>query len=104
VAHKGQSSVCFKTFGVLSSVWACTIITPMLEQINSIAFGLTSGDAMATPIDSANQTSTKRAISLMLIKKGMAAIMQAKRLNYFWVLYWALQKMRCRHDFAKFLD
>ena len=61
VAHSGQSSVTLTDFWVPSSVLTSTFMTPEPEQISSIAWGLTRGEAIATPIDKANHTSTKRA-------------------------------------------
>ncbi len=63
-AHKGQSSVWLEAATPSPSplFWPCTtsFILPVLVQTKSITCGLTTGEAMATPIDNANHTSTKR--------------------------------------------
>ncbi len=53
---------------VPSALLVTTFMAPLPEQMSCIDWGLTSGDAIATPMDNANQTSTKRAISWALRK------------------------------------
>jgi hypothetical protein len=47
---------------------------PALVQTSSIPWGLTTGDAIANPIDNANQTSTRRAIWIELRRLCMQEI------------------------------
>ena len=58
-AHKGQSSVWLDA-AVSSSLCTTSFMLPVLVQTKSMPCGLTMGEAMATPTDSANHTSTKR--------------------------------------------
>lgn len=61
-AHSGQSSAWPLNAPLPpSSVFTSNFIAPEAEQINSMACGLTMGDAIATPMDSTNHTSTKQA-------------------------------------------
>ena len=51
-----------------SSLPAATIfMPPALEQTIWVSVGFRMGDAMATPIKSANHTSTRRAMKLWLV-------------------------------------
>ena len=63
-AHKGQSNVWLDaaTASPSPSPWPCTtsFMLPVLVQTKSMTCGLTTGEAMATPSDNANHTSTKR--------------------------------------------
>lgn len=58
-AHKGQSNVWLDA-AVSSSLCATNFMLPVLVQTRSTPCGWTMGDAMATPTDKANHTSTKR--------------------------------------------
>ena len=70
VMHKGQSIALLKTLEASSlavsfaslglAFFTTTFIEPEAVQTNKISCGLTMGDAIATPIDSTNHTSTKR--------------------------------------------
>ena len=60
-AHKGQSKVWLDA-AVSSSPCTTSFMLPVLVQTKSMPCGLTSGDAMATPTDNANHTSTRRVI------------------------------------------
>ena len=57
--HKGQSIV-LADATLSSSPCTTSFIMPVPVHTMSIALGLTMGDAMATPIDNANHTSTRR--------------------------------------------
>jgi len=58
-AHKGQSSVWLDAV-LSSSPCTTSFMLPVLVHTKSMAWGLTMGDAMATPTDNANHTSTRR--------------------------------------------
>jgi hypothetical protein len=58
-AHKGQSSVWLDA-DASSSPCTTSFMLPVLEQTKSMPCGLTMGDAIATPTDNANHTSTRR--------------------------------------------
>ena len=57
--HKGQSIV-LADATPSSSPCTTSFIEPALVQTMSIPWGLRTGEAMATPIDNANHTSTRR--------------------------------------------
>jgi hypothetical protein len=59
-AHKGQSSVWLEAAVLSSSPCTTSFMLPVLVHTKSMAWGLTMGDAMATPTDNANHTSTRR--------------------------------------------
>ena len=59
--HSGQSMGMLPRSCAPSSVCTTTLTAPAAEHTSSIACGLTMGDAIATPSDSANQASTNRA-------------------------------------------
>ncbi len=61
MTHKGQSMVWADALASPSPS-ATSLTAPALEHTSSIALGLTAGDAMATPNDNANHTSTRRVI------------------------------------------
>ena len=61
---------------VPSALVVTTLMAPLPEQISCMDWGLTNGDAIATPMDKANQTSTKRAISLALRNWCMGRLLQ----------------------------
>ena len=73
VAHKGQSS-----FGVLglpeSSPVTISFIMPEPVQTNIVDSGLTRGEAIATPNDKANHTSTRRVICIEFRRPHMFAL------------------------------
>jgi len=59
-AHKGQSSLWLEAATPSSSPCTTSFMLPVLVQTRSMPWGLTTGEAMATPIANANHTSTKR--------------------------------------------
>lgn len=61
LAHKGQSRVWLLTVAFPSSPTTTTFIAPEPEQMSRMPCGMTMGEAMATPIDNANQTRMNRA-------------------------------------------
>jgi hypothetical protein len=73
-AHKGQSSVWLDA-AASSSLCTTSFMLPVLVQTKSIPCGLTMGDAMATPTDNANQTSTRRVSWMAWRKRCMFEIM-----------------------------
>jgi len=78
-AHNGQFRVWLVAGTLPSSPVTRTFIAPAPEQMSCIPCGLTMGEAIATPIDKANQTSTKRAISLALRRCCMNALLQLRK-------------------------
>ena len=66
LAHKGQSKIGEKEVELSSSPCTTSFILPVLVHTMSIALGCTMGDAMATPTDKANHTSTKRMMWVVL--------------------------------------
>ena len=66
VAHKGQSKVGDAKVELSSSPCATNFMLPVLEHTISMALGCTIGDAIATPTDKANHTSTKRMMLVVL--------------------------------------
>ena len=73
--HKGQSKVRFATS---SSPCTTSFIAPALEHTMSTPLGFTKGDAMATPTDNANHTSTKRVSCMALRKRFMCRILSTR--------------------------
>ena len=69
--QSGQSSVCPESVESLSELDTTTLIAPVPVQTRCIDFGFTSGDAIATPIVNAIQTSTKRAVNLALRNRSI---------------------------------
>ena len=59
-AHKGQSNLWLEAATPSSSPCTTSFMLPVLVQTRSMPWGLTTGEAMATPIANANHTSTKR--------------------------------------------
>jgi hypothetical protein len=57
-----------------SSPEATIFMPPALEHTICVSVGFKIGEAMATPINSANQTSTRRAKSLWLVALDMRQI------------------------------
>jgi len=62
VAHSGQSKVRASEEVLSSSPCTTSFMLPVLVHTMSMALGCTQGDAMATPTDRANHTSTRRMI------------------------------------------
>ena len=73
-AHKGQSSVWLDA-AASSSLCTTSFMLPVLVQTRSMPCGLTTGDAIATPIDNANHTSTRRVSWMAWRKRCMRLIM-----------------------------
>ena len=73
-AHKGQSSVWLDA-AASSSPGTTSFMLPELVQTKSMPCGLTMGDAMATPTDNANHTSTRRVSWMAWRKRCMFQIM-----------------------------
>lgn len=59
--HRGQSSVWPRCSCAPSSLSTMSLTSPAAEQISSMACGWTKGDAVATPIATANHASMKQA-------------------------------------------
>ena len=75
LAHSGQSSVWLLTGVVLPfASLLMTFMLPEPEHTSCRPCGLTMGEAIATPMDYANHTSTKRAISWALRRICMVPI------------------------------
>jgi hypothetical protein len=76
MTHSGQSMVW--TEAVASPSPSATSLTaPALEHTSSITLGLTAGDAMATPSDNTNHTSTRRVICVERRKVCMPKILSS---------------------------
>ena len=58
--HKGQSMLALAGWASSPSSLTTHLMTPPLVHTMSMDLGDTSGEAMATPSDNANHTSTKR--------------------------------------------
>jgi hypothetical protein len=71
LAHNGQSKV-GEEEELSSSPCTTNFILPVLVHTMSIALGWTMGDAIVTPTDKANHTSTKRVMFEVLRKYCMA--------------------------------
>jgi hypothetical protein len=88
-AHKGQSMVRLEA-SPPSAPCTTIFIMPLLEHTISMPLGLTTGEAMATPTDNANHTSTKRVMWMAWRRRFMALILSTalaksdlgKRLTY----------------------
>jgi len=78
VAHKGQSKVGETEEELSSSPCTTNFMLPVLVHTMSIALGWTMGDAMATPTDKANHTSTKRMMLVVLRRNCMGEILTAE--------------------------
>lgn len=59
-AHKGQSKLSTAVAALSLSPCTTSFMLPVLVHTMSMALGCTKGDAMATPTDKANHTSTRR--------------------------------------------
>ena len=73
-AHKGQSNVWLAVAVPWSSPWSTNFMLPELVQTSSIPWELTTGDAIAKPMDNANQTSTRRVMWIELRRLCMLEI------------------------------
>jgi hypothetical protein len=74
VVHNGQSILVVSLASTPSSPKATIFIPPALEHTIWVSVGFKMGDAMATPMKSANHNSTKRAINLWLVAVDMYRI------------------------------
>jgi hypothetical protein len=77
VAHKGQSMfVLFAALSDESSVEpdTTTFMPPALEHTICVSVGFKMGEAMATPMNNANHTNTRRAIDLCVVALNMCRI------------------------------
>ena len=84
VAHKGQSKVDDAKVELSSSPCATNFMLPVLVHTMSMALGCTIGDAIATPTDKANHTSTKRMILAVLSRYCIKKIsMQVELARFF---------------------
>jgi hypothetical protein len=63
-AHRGQSMLAVNLASAPSSPEGTIFMPPALEHTIWVSVGFKMGDAMATPMKSANHTSTRRAINL----------------------------------------
>ncbi len=87
-AHKAQS-ICPWLEAALSVPSTVTSLSmPPLVHTSSVALGATKEDAMATPKDKANHTSTKRVRWRSCLKVGMADIVSSGRFNRNQVSAW----------------
>ena len=73
-AHNGQSMLAVVLASEPSSVVITIFMPPEAEQTICRSVGFTSGEAMAAPMKSANQTSTRRARILALRKLCIARL------------------------------
>ena len=64
---------------VPSSPEATIFMPPALEHTIWVSVGLKMGDAMATPMNKANQTNTKRAVNLWFEALNMCRIMAEEK-------------------------
>jgi hypothetical protein len=76
ITHSGQSMVWAEAVASPSPN-ATSLTAPALEHTSSITLGLTAGDAMATPSDNANHTSTRRVIWVERRKVCMQKILSS---------------------------
>ena len=80
-AHSGQSSVWVLVAGVVLALPSASLLmilmAPEPEQMSCRDCGFTMGDAMATPMDNANHTSTRRAMKWALRSVCMVEIIAA---------------------------
>lgn len=76
-AHNGQSNV-WLAEAPSSSPCTTSFMLPVVVQTKSMALGLTTGDAMATPTDNTHHTSTKRASRRALRKVCMTEILSTQ--------------------------
>ena len=75
VAHKGQSKVGEVEAELSTSPCTTSFMLPVLVHTMAIALGCTMGDAMVTPTDKANHTSTKRMMLVVLRRYCMGTIL-----------------------------
>ena len=83
-AHNGQSSVWLEA-ATSSSPGITNFMLPVLVQTRSMPCGLTTGDAMATPTDKTNHTSTKR-VSWMAWRKRCMRLIMSYRTDKRWFI------------------
>ena len=88
-AHKGQSMPVDTLMSAPSSPAMTSFIPPAAEQTICMSAGWTMGEAVATPMKNANQTSTRRAAVLVFLNAFMEEIISDEK-------YWlpALQQLR----------
>ena len=60
LTHSGQSMLWLATSELPSAEVTMTFMPPAAEQISCVAFGLTMGEAIATPKDSTKLNNTQR--------------------------------------------
>jgi hypothetical protein len=72
--HKGQSILVVNLASAPSSPEATIFMPPALEHTIWVSVGFKMGEAMATPMNNANHTSTRRAINLWLVVMNMCRI------------------------------
>ena len=92
LAQSGQLRVWLVTGTLPSSLFTMTFMAPAPEQMSCIPCGMTMGEAIATPIDKANQTSTKRAMSLALRRFCMRGLLQVQK----WAVNWPFVEMESK--------
>ena len=80
-AHREQSRVWLDAVAS-SSPCTTSFMLPVLVQTKSMPCGLTMGDAMATPTDNANHTSTRR-VSWMAWRKRVIFQIMSDAINIF---------------------
>jgi hypothetical protein len=98
-AHKGQSMVRLEA-ATSSSPCTTSFMLPVLVQTKSMPCGFTTGDAMATPTDNANHTSTKRVIWRALRRRCMAELCPKPKTD---PDVWSSATIRCFVDFYQCL-
>ena len=81
LAHKGQSRVGDADFPPSSSPCTTNFMLPVLVHTMSMALDCTMGDAMATPTDMENHTSTKRMMWVVLRQYCMSTIISLQDLR-----------------------
>ena len=78
-AHKGQSMPADTLMSAPSSPAMTNFIPPAAEQTICMSAGWTMGEAVATPMKNANQTSTRRAAILEFLNAFMAQIISDEK-------------------------
>jgi hypothetical protein len=78
-AHKGQSMPVDTLMSAPSSAAMTSFIPPAAEQTICMSAGWTMGEAVATPMKNANQTSTRRAAALELFNAFMTRIISDEK-------------------------
>ena len=81
-AHKGQSMPVDTLMSAPSSPAMTSFIPPAAEQTICMSAGWTMGEAVATPMKNANQTSTRRAAVLEFLNAFMGKLSQTRNAGY----------------------